>query len=169
VSPERLINPIYRQTRWLTRKLAYLGMASFFLMLAITTIDSIGAKLFSRPIPGGPEVVAVLQVLAIASAAGFLQVLGGHTKIDFFVDRLPARPRSLVAVFIQLLILLLFLGLCRESFLLGESLRQAGEVSSSARIPLYLPAYYMGFCFLVVNLALTAELLVLISEMVKRS
>lgn len=158
-----------RRTRRLTHWLAVFGMAPLFLMLAITTVDVIGAKLFSRPVPGGPEVVAVLQVLAITSAAGFLQVLGGHTKIDFFVDRLPARLQAGVAVFIQFLILLLFLALCRESFLLGESLRLAGEVSSSAYIPLCIPAYFMGFCFIVVNLTLVAELLNLLARRERKS
>ncbi|MGD8562127.1 MAG: TRAP transporter small permease [Desulfarculaceae bacterium] len=145
--------------RRLSKWLCIFGQLPLFLMLAITALDVIGAKLFSLPVPGGPEVVASLQVLAIASAAGYLQMRGGHTRIDFFVDKLPSGLKAGVAVFIQFLVLILFAALCRECFLLGDSLKEAGEITSTAHIPLYPLAYFMSFCFLVVSLAALADLL----------
>lgn len=143
----------------LSRWLALMGLIPFFLMLALTFIDVVGAKIFSIPVPGAPEIISLMQVLAASSAIAFLQFSEGHTQIDFFVSKLGKPQQALVNCVISFLLLILFALLSWESFMHGRSLQVAGEISSTARWPLYPFAYFLSFgCLLVCLVALSQYL-----------
>ncbi len=149
-------NWVRRVTGWL----ALFGLVPLFLMLVITFIDTIGAKIFLKPVPGAPEIVAALQVLAITSAAAFLHVSGGHIGIAFFVERLARRTRTRLSIGIDLLVFILFVLLFWKCWDLGLSLRKAGEITSTAHLPLYPLALFMCFCFALVSLVQLAQIFV---------
>jgi len=151
---------VKKTTKWL----ALLGLVPFFLMLVITFLDTVGTKIFLKPVPGAPEIVAALQVLAITSAAAFLHVSGGHTGITFFVDRLGRRVRTGLSIGVDILVLVLFVLLfwkCRD---LGLSLKKAGEITSTAHLPLYPLAFFMCFCFALVSLAQAAQIFIKLAK-----
>lgn len=152
---------------WINRIMRWLSLAGvvpLFLMLFITFLDTIGTKIFLKPVTGAPEIVAALQVLAITCAAGFLHISGGHTGITFFVERLGRKSKMGLSIGVDILVLVLFFLLFWKCWDLGVSLQKAGEITSTAQIPLYPLAFFMCFCFALVSLAQVAQTFVKLAK-----
>lgn len=148
-----------------TKWLMYVGIVPLFLMCLSTVVDVVGAKLFMRPIIGNLEIVATLQVLALSSAVAFLQIKGGHTRVDFLVERFGERAKVVNSVVVSFMSLVLWVLLTWTSFARGQTFQSAGQVTSNLRIPLFLPAYAMSFCFAIVSLVLLLQFLVSIGKL----
>jgi TRAP-type C4-dicarboxylate transport system permease small subunit len=134
-----------------------IGMAGLFLMAMVTIVDVIGSKIFSRPLFGSDEILGASQVIAISSAFAFTQILHGHTEVDFFANRMGRAMESFIRVFAPFAGLVLFIILSWNLYSYGASLRAAGEVTSSARLPLYPFVFYMAFCFTMTSFVLLTE------------
>ena len=63
----------------------WVGLAGLLLMMAITCIDVIGAKVFKTPFPGALDLVMIAQLLAVAFAVAGSLLLGRHVEVEFFV------------------------------------------------------------------------------------
>ena len=143
-------------------------------MLALTVGDIIGIKLaqagvpFFRPIPGGIEVVAFLGVVVIGFAIAYTQVLRGHIQVEFVVMRLPQRVQAVIAAFVTLLGLALFVLLAWQSVEYGLSLAAKGTVSMTQRIPFYPFVHAIAFCCIPVCLLLVVEFLRSVMKAVKK-
>jgi TRAP-type C4-dicarboxylate transport system permease small subunit len=134
--------------------LEWVGLLAVLLMIFITCIDVIGAKLFLRPVFGAIDIVMLAQLIAIAFAAGATLLIGRHVEVEFFVTMLPKKPQALVDAFVQLLGLALFVLMVWRLILYAHALQVTGEVSSTARIPLYYFAYGVALSFTPVCLIL---------------
>jgi TRAP-type C4-dicarboxylate transport system permease small subunit len=131
-------------------------------------VDVIGIKLFNRPIPGGIEVVAFLGVVVTAFAIAYTQFLRGHIQVEFVVMRLPQRAQSVIAAFVALLGLVLFILLAWQSVEYGLSLAAKGTVSMTQRIPFYPFVHAVAFCCIPVCLLLLVEFIRSVMKAVKR-
>ncbi len=145
---------------WLNR----IGMFGMFIMAAVAIVDVVGSKVFTRPLFGADEILGASQVVAISSGFAFTQILRGHTEVDFFADKMGKSVEAFTKVFAPLAGVFLFVLLSWNLYSLGTSLRQAGEVTSSARLPLYPFVYYMAFCFAVMCFVLFMEFLSTIAK-----
>ena len=138
------------------KRLSYLvewvGLAGLLLMMGITCIDVIGAKVFRMPVPGAIDIVMLSQLFAVSFAIAASLLLGRHVEVEFFVPLLPPVLRAIVEIIIQLLVLGLFVLICGRMFIYGIYLQEGYEVSSSIRIPLYPFAY--GFALACVPICL---------------
>ena len=143
-------------------------------MLCLVVADIIGIKLaqagvpFFRPIPGGIEIVAFLGVVVTAFAIAYTQVLRGHIKVEFVVMRLPKRLQAVIAAFVTLLGLMLFVLLAWRSVDYGLSLQATGTVSMTQRIPFYPFVHAIAFCCIPVCLVLLVEFLRSVTKAVKK-
>ncbi len=127
----------FRLSLWLE----WVGLVAIFLMILITCVDVIGAKVFLRPVFGAIDIVMLAQLVAIAFAAGATLLIGKHVQVEFFVMIFPKRWQAVVDAIIQLLGCALFVLIVCRLVLYGYSLQITGEVSSTARIPLHFFAY----------------------------
>ena len=119
----------------------WIGLAGLLLMMFITCIDVIGAKMFKTPVPGALDIVMISQLLAISFAVAASLILGRHVEVEFFVPLLPRILQNIVDGIVDLLCLVLFAVICWRLFAYGYSMQTGNEVSPTIRIPLYGFAY----------------------------
>jgi TRAP-type C4-dicarboxylate transport system permease small subunit len=130
------------------------------LMMVVTCVDVVGAKVFLHPLFGSIDIVELSQLVAISFTGASALILGNHVKVEFFMVMVPKRLRALVDAIIHLLGFLLFALIVWRLLAYGYSLQEAGEVSSTMRIPLYGFAY--GFAVATVPLCL-----ILLTQMIQ--
>ena len=119
----------------------WVGLAGLLLMMFITCIDVIGAKMFKTPVPGALDIVMISQLLAVAFAVAASLLLGRHVEVEFFVPLLPKTLQSIIDSFICLCCILLFAVISWRLFVYGYSMQESNEVSPTIRIPLFGFAY----------------------------
>ena len=119
----------------------WIGLAGLLIMMFITCIDVIGAKVFLKPVFGGIDIVMVSQLVAISFANAFSLLLGRHVQVEFFVSRLPRRAQAVTDSIVFLLGLILFILIIWRLCAYGYSLQTGEEVTATARIPLAPFAY----------------------------
>ena len=138
--------------------LEWLGIVGILAMLLFTTIDVIGANLFNNPLRGGTELVRFSQIIAISSAIAINFYLGRHISIDFIVSKLPKLIQNIIGKIITAFCLIFFIILTWQSIRYGASLYRAGEISSSANVPLYPFAFVIALSAAVAALFFVEEL-----------
>ncbi len=136
-----MLGTFERFNRRLSDWFEWVGLAGLLLMMAITCIDVVGAKVFRWRLFGALDIVQLAQIVATAFAVSMTLILGRHIKVEFFVKRLPRRTKGIVNSLILLLGLGLFILIIWRLWVLGSSFLSTGEYSPTAHIPLYPFAY----------------------------
>jgi len=119
----------------------WLGIAGLLIMMLVTGIDVVGAKLFTWRLLGAIDIVMVSQVIAISFAAACALIVGRHVKVEFLVSRLPQRGQAIIESFVSILGLVLFVLIIWRLIVLGYSFQTSGEATATIYIPLYPFAY----------------------------
>lgn len=135
----------------------WVGVAGISVMVLLTCVDVVGAKLFLLPVPGCLEVVSLVQVATIVFAVAATQRLGGHISVEMFVDNFPPRIRAAVKMMTSLFGLILFVLLIYEGIGLGNEYLEAGEITATARIPFYPFAYAFSIALLPVAMMMLVD------------
>ena len=78
----------------LSMGIEWVGLVALLLMMLITTIDVIGAKIFLIPIYGALDVMMIAQLVGMSFAIASALVLGRHVQVEFFVMMLPKRVQA---------------------------------------------------------------------------
>jgi len=134
------------------------GAVALLTMMVITCVDVMGAKLFLRPVFGSIDIVMLAQVVAVAFGTASGLILGRHVTVEFFVILLPSRAQAAADVIVNLLGLLLFSFIVWRLSVYGHYMHTGGEVSATARIPLYPFAYGVAVASIPVCLVFLVEL-----------
>lgn len=145
--------------RRIAEVLEWVGIAGLFLMFIFTVIDVVGSKVFSKPLPGAFEWIGYLQIIAIGGTLAIGFYVNRHIAFEFLVWHLPAPVKKAVNIFVSLLCFVFFIVLARESFRYGLSLQKAGEISSTAHLPLYPFAFFLAFAAVVTALFFADQIL----------
>jgi TRAP-type C4-dicarboxylate transport system permease small subunit len=154
--------------RLLSSWFEWVGLAGLLVVMFITCIDVIGAKLFFRPVLGALDIVMLSQLVAISFATSFALILGRHIRVEFFVARLPRRAQAVIDSIIFLLGLALFILIIWRLCVYGYSLQTGGEVGATALIPLYPFAYGIALASIPVCLVFLLEFLDSLTRIVRR-
>ena len=123
----------------------WLGIAAMLLMMVVTCIDVVGAKVFLSPLLGAIDIVMLSQIVAMSFAASMALIVGRHIRVEFFFDLLPRRVQAVIDSIILFLGLGLFILIIWRLGALGYSFQTSGEYSATAYIPLYPFAYVIAF------------------------
>jgi len=137
----------------------WLALAALLLMMVITCVDVVGAKVFRWRILGAIDIVMLAQIVAISFAAGMTLILGRHIQVEFFFNLLPRPVQKVVDSFVLFLGLGLFILVIWRLCVLGHSFQTSGEYSPTAYIPLYPFAYAAALAIIPVCLVLLLEFL----------
>lgn len=137
----------------------WIGIAAMLLMMTVTCVDVVGAKIFRWRLLGALDIVMLSQTVAISFAAGMTLLLGRHIRVEFFFKLLPQRVRNITNCLIQFLGLGLFVLVIWRLMVLGYDFQTSGEYSATAYIPLYPFAYCIALACVPVFLGLSAEFL----------
>ncbi|MBM4340963.1 MAG: TRAP transporter small permease [Deltaproteobacteria bacterium] len=145
--------------RQLSSLFEWVGLAAMLVMMVITCIDVVGAKVFQWRLFGAIDIVMLCQIVAIAFAASMVLILGRHIQVDFFINRLPKRLQAVINSVAFLIGLGLFSLVVWQLFVLGYSFQTQGESSATARIPYYPFAYGIALASIPVCLIYLMEFL----------
>ena len=154
------------------RRLSYwfewIGLAAMILMMVLTCIDVVGAKLFRSPILGALDIVQLSQLVAIAFAASMTLILGRHVQVEFFHKLLPRRAQAVINTIVLFIVFLFFIVIIWQVCVLGYSFQTSGEYSMTAYIPYYPFAYAVALAFIPVCLVLLVELIRSLKQKVEK-
>jgi len=134
---------------------AVAAAALTFLMLL--TVADVVLRILGRPIVGTYELVAVSGAVAIGLSLPMTSWVRGHIYVDSFVARLPRVPRAVFTVVTRLLVLGLFLLIGVNLLKYALSLRAAGEVTPTLRVPFYPVVIGVGVSCLVQCVVMVAD------------
>jgi TRAP-type C4-dicarboxylate transport system permease small subunit len=137
---------------------AVAATALAFLMLL--TVADVVLRILGHPIVGTYELVAVSGAVAIGLSLPITSWVRGHIYVDSFVERLPRSARVVLTIATRLLVLGLFFLIAWNLFKYAVSLRAAGEVTPTLRVPFYPVVVGVGVSCLV-------ECVVMIADIVK--
>ena len=146
----------------------WLGLAGLLLMMVITCIDVVGAKVFKSPLLGALDIVVLSQIVAISFAASMALILGRHIRVEIFFNLLPRRAQAVINSIVLLLGLGLFIVIIWRLCVLGYSFQTSGEYSATAYIPLYPFAYGIALASIPVCLVLLLEFLKSLTSRVQK-
>lgn len=142
-------------------------MAAIMVIVAAALVDVIGGKVFNRPLPGGTEIVGVIQVVAIAGGLAASKLHGSHVHVGFLIDRLSGRSLAALNILISLLTLALWVIAAWMTFDLGVSLLGRGTETLLLYIPLYPFAFWIALCCIPMSLVILLELITSIEKVTK--
>ena len=145
----------------------WIGFGALFLMVVLTCVDVVGAKIFREPVFGALDVMMLAQLIAISFGVSMALIIGRHVRVEFFIILLPNRLRSIVGCLVNFFGLILFILIVWRLFAFGHHLQIGGEESATARIPLYPFAYAAAIGFIPVCLVYTQQLLAALVRTVK--
>jgi len=157
-----------RFNRQVSTGFEWVGLAGLLVMMFITCIDVIGAKIFLKPVFGALDIVMLSQLVAISFAIPFSLLIGRHVKVEFVVSRLATRSQAIIDSIMFLLVLVIFVLIIWRLCAYGYSLQIGGEVSPTARIPLYPFAYGIAFASFQVCLVVLWEFLKSLTRIMKK-
>ncbi len=92
-----------RFNRQISGLIEWIGIFAYLLIMVITCVDVVGAKLFRTPLFGSIDIVLLAQLLAISFAASITLIVGRHIQVEFFVLLLPKRLRIIIDCIVHLL------------------------------------------------------------------
>ena len=147
-----MLEKLKKMTESLSGWLEWVGVAGILLMMVITCVDVIGAKVFLLPVFGALDIVMLAQLVAISFSGAATYIIGRHVQVEFFVAILPKRAQAVVDAFILLLGVAFFVVVIWRLFMYGHSFQTGGEVSPTIRMPLHPFAY--GAAFAIIPLCL---------------
>jgi TRAP-type C4-dicarboxylate transport system permease small subunit len=143
------------------------GLAAMAAMALTTLIDVIGSKVFKWPLPGSTEMIAVIQVIAIAGGLAFSKIDGRHIRVEFLSEWLQERGKAALDVFSALLGLGLFAVTGWMSYSHGLSLLGSGTKTFLLGIPLYPFPFWIALCCIPMCCVIIIELLTSIERIIR--
>jgi len=165
---ERSIETYEKIVRLLSRWFSWIGFAGLLLMMLITCLEVVAAKIFVWPIPGSIEFVMLSQLVAIAFVASLTQIVGWHVRVEFFTAKLSRPAQALIDGIMSLFLLVFFALIVWRLYVYGNSLRAGEQVSPTAGIALYPFAYAISFACLLLCFVFVMEFLKSILEVIKK-
>jgi len=122
------------------------GLVAMAAMVLATLIDVVGSKVFKWPLPGSTELIAVIQVIAIAGGLAFSKIDGRHIRVEFLREWLPQRGKAALDLFSALLGLGLFAVAGWMTYENGLSLLGSGTKTFLLGIPLSPFSFWIALC-----------------------
>jgi len=145
------VESVLRKMGGFSSVLSYLGAASLFGMMCLTTADVLFRYLLNSPILGAFEITEFMVLIVIFSFLGFTQSQKSHVSVDLVINLLPRKVQIFLelinhAICFSLMALIGWMGVLN-----AVDLMEVGERSPNLAIPDYPFAF-----FLVVGCAVTA-------------
>lgn len=146
----------------------WIGIAGLLMVMLITSIDVIGAKIFTWRLLGAIDIVMLSQIIAIAFAAACALIFGRHVRVEFFLTWLPRLAQAVINSIVSILGLGLFILVIWRLIVLGYSFQTSGVTTPTVYIPLYPFAYGVALASIPVCLVFIVELIKSLNQVVKR-
>ena len=130
-------------------------------VISITVADVI-LRFFGSPITGTYELVCLAGGVLVCFSIPLTSLANSQIQVEFMVMKFPPGVRKVLKVVTKCLGIGLFLLIAWNVVILGNDLRETGEVSIVLRMPFYPVAYAIGICGLVQCLVLLCDIVKII-------
>jgi TRAP-type C4-dicarboxylate transport system permease small subunit len=123
--------------------LLYVSTFSIFLLMLLTTVDTVARYLLNRPIVGAYEITTNYLMIAgifLAAASGYRG--GTYIRVTFLIDRLPGKVKVFINYLVQIVSVLYSLMLVIATLQQAKRVFADHTALSSIDIPLW-PAYVL--------------------------
>ena len=144
---------------WLSRVMQVVAGVFLVFMMLLTTCDVI-LRIFSRPIIGTYEMVALSGGIVVGFSVPITSWVRGQIFVDFFYQKFPRNVQDIFNYVTRVMSIVLFLVTAWNLAKMATDMYRSGEVSLTLQLPFYPVAYGIGFAFFV-------QIFVLIVDMVK--
>jgi TRAP-type C4-dicarboxylate transport system permease small subunit len=153
----RPTDPVGRVLYRIATVLAVLGGLVLSAMALLTTVSVGGRWLFSEPVRGDFELVAIGTGIGIFAFLPYCQLMRGNVVVDFVMSPAPVRMRTFADTIGGLLYLAIATVLTWRLYLGGWDMYQYNELSMTINFPRWttFPIAFVLLCFLVVVIAYT--------------
>ena len=120
-------------------KSGFLAIAAFTLavMMFLTALDVALRYVFSRPIPGGLELVEYMMAVVVPFAVTIAAYEKAHVGVDLIMDRFPTTVQNVVAAVTTTLMLVFFILITWQCFVHIAEQYRSGLTSAVLLIPHY--------------------------------
>jgi TRAP-type C4-dicarboxylate transport system permease small subunit len=160
---ERLERFNHRLSDWFE----WVGLAGMLLVMVITCVDVVGAKVFLWRLLGAIDIVMLSQIVVTAFAGGMTLILRRHIQVEFVFQLLPGRVQAVVDSLVSLIGFLFFGVTIWRLCVLGHNFYVSGDYSATARIPYYPFAYGIALAFIPIGLVLLVDTIESMGRIVK--
>ena len=143
----------------INKPLTVIAGSALGFVISVTVADVI-MRFFGSPITGTYELVCFSGGILFCFSIPLTSWANSQIQVEFLVMKLPPGSKKVLQVVTKCLGIVLFLLMAWNVVLLGNNLRETGEVSIVLRMPFYPVAYAMGICGFL-------QCLVLLSDIVK--
>jgi TRAP-type C4-dicarboxylate transport system permease small subunit len=111
--------------------------AAAVIMIMLIIVLDITMRIFRISLPGAYDIVSLLGTVVIAFSLTYTTIQQGHIAVDLVYQKLPEKIHPYIDFFNDSAGCLFFAVLSWQSFLHAGSLKAAGEVSLTIKIPGY--------------------------------
>lgn len=133
----RPTDPVGRILYRITRVVALAGGGVLALMSVLTTVSVIGRSLFSVPIPGDFELIAIGTGVSVFAFLPHCQLVRGNVFVDFFMDRAPVPAKTFFDAVGNLLLTLIIALMIWRTSLGGIDMFNVGETTMILGVPIW--------------------------------
>ena len=142
---------------WLSRVMQVVAGVFLVFMMLLTTCDVI-LRIFSRPIIGTYEMVALSGGIVIGFSVPITSWVRGQIFVDFFYQKFPKNVQDIFNYVTRAMSIVLFLFTAWNLAKMATDMYRSGEVSLTLQLPFYPVAYGIGFAFFVQIFVLIADI-----------
>jgi TRAP-type C4-dicarboxylate transport system permease small subunit len=149
--------------RWAHAAMGAIRIASGVLLVgsvAVNFANIIGRYFFAVSIQWAEEVMLFLMIACVFLNCGLVGWAGRQIRMDAFVSLLPPRPRAIVELACELVVIATSLLVAAMAWPVVSMLAELDQRSQAANIPLVLPQAMMPIGFLLMGLLIAIRLLV---------
>lgn len=153
----RPTDPVGRVLYRISAFLAIVGGLILSAMALLTTISVTGRWLFSEPIRGDFEIVAIGTGIGIFAFLPYCQLMRGNIVVDFFMAPAPPRARLFADTVGGLVYLAIAVVLTWRLYLGGWDMYDYNELTMTISFPRWpsFPIAFVMMCFLVIVIVYT--------------
>lgn len=139
--------------------LNWISSVALLLMMSLTCLDIAMRYFFSNPIPGTYDLVSLAGAILVSFAMPYTMLRKGHVAVEILVQNLSKRKQLAIETLTHILGIALFLVLVWQAMKLGAHMKRVGEVTPTLLVPFYPILYCMALGFLMLCLAISANLI----------
>jgi TRAP-type C4-dicarboxylate transport system permease small subunit len=111
--------------------------AAAVVLIMLVIIFDIIMRIFRISVPGAYDVISLLGAVVIAFSLAYTSIQKGHIAVDFLYQKLPDRVKYIFDMFNEFMGCGFFAVLAWQCLVYASSLKTAGEVSLTVKIPTY--------------------------------
>ena len=149
--------------RWAHRVMGVIRIVSGALLIgsvAVNFANIIGRYFFAVSIQWAEEVMLFLMIACVFLNCGLVGWSGRQIRMDAFVSLLPPRPRAIVELICELVLIATSILLAVMAWPVVSMLAELDQRSQAANIPLVLPQAAMPIGFLLMAFLIAVRLVV---------